>query len=68
MNIKDVKERVKQVRKAADGGDYERAHALEDALRAEVLTAIARGECVSPWAMADAALQTRKIDFPRWCA
>jgi hypothetical protein len=43
------------------------AHADEDALYLDVLTAIANG-AENPAELALAALKTRDIDFARWCA
>lgn len=48
-------------------GDDEVAHSMEDALRAEVLQAIADGH-EDHQDLATAALKTENIDFYRWCA
>jgi hypothetical protein len=51
-------------------GDYdpEGMHSDEDELHEIVLRAIAGGTCADPAACAAAALETYKLDFPRWCA
>lgn len=48
--------------------DDEAAHAAEDELRADVLTAIAEGRCADPRGCAEAALKSSEIDFGRFCA
>jgi hypothetical protein len=48
-------------------GDPEAAHADEDTLWEEVLTAISNGADNAP-GLARAALRTKGIDFPRWGA
>lgn len=48
--------------------DPETAHICEDQLWEAVLYVIAEGECADPKACAIAALRTKEIDFPRWCA
>jgi hypothetical protein len=51
----------------ASKGDPESAHAQEDELYRAVLQAIADGH-ESPALLAAAALDSQKVDFPRWCA
>lgn len=48
--------------------DQERAHALEDDLFVEVLSAIAEGQCDNPAELARLALRSRDIEFDRWYA
>jgi hypothetical protein len=66
MTADDVRKRVDAIRELA--GDDERAHAEEDRLWADVLTAIAERRCLLPAAVAREALKTKEIDFRRWCA
>lgn len=66
MNADMVRERVERIRMAA--GDDEVAHNMEDALRSDLLRAIANGECVNPQDCAQIALTTDAIDFSRWYA
>ena len=47
--------------------DDEAAHDLEDKLYVDVLEAIAAGHA-EPEALAHLALESKKIDFSRWCA
>ena len=65
MTLDEVFARVEQI--GAMGSDPEAAHAAEDRLRADVLTAIANG-AAEPHLLAMAALHTDGFDFPRWCA
>lgn len=65
ITVEEALTRVQDIRDMA--GDDEVAHSSEDALRDDVLVAIASG---SPDAgeLARIALQTGKIRFARWCA
>lgn len=65
MNVEDVRARVEMIRALAYDG--EAAHSDEDALREDVLRAIADG-ADDPAALAAAALITSEIRFARWCA
>jgi len=62
----EVRKRVAEIK--ASAGDAEKAHRLENELHFDVLNAIAASTCEDPAACARAALKTRLIDFPRWCA
>lgn len=66
MLIDDIREKVRAIRLSA--GDPEGAHSQEDDLWQAVLQAIANGEVDDPRLAAFEALETTKIDFPRWCA
>ncbi len=66
MKIEDVAFRLERIRKLAD--DDEAAHIGEDQLWLDVLEFIATGECPDPTAFAICAIQTRSIEFARWCA
>jgi hypothetical protein len=66
MQVADVEACVAEISQVAD--DPEKAHMLEDELWERVLEAIAQRETTDPEGIAEAALQTRKIHFPRWCA
>lgn len=65
MTVDEVKRRVAEIEALAF--DDEAAHSEEDKLRADVLRAIAAGDCADPAAIAQAVLETSKIDFARWC-
>lgn len=60
-----VNAQVEKIKTMAD--DPEAAHSEEDKLHQTVLLAISQG-CSWPCACANAALKTREIKFPRWCA
>jgi hypothetical protein len=66
VNVEDVRRAVRAIRAEID--DDESAHADEDALHEAVLEAIANGSAEDPQAMAAEALETRKLEFARWCA
>lgn len=66
MNVDLVKVRVQRIKDAV--GDYEIAHGMEDQLFADVLTAIAHGQCEDPKMCAAEALKTLELDFARHCA
>lgn len=68
MNLKDVRARVEEIR--AEAADDESAHSDEDNLYIDVLEAIAStsDEHDPPHVLARAALETRGIEFARWCA
>lgn len=71
MTPADVENKLADlVREARRGGrwDNEVAHAMEDALRADVLAAIADGICTDPAECARLALSTDDLDFCRWFA
>ena len=71
MTVREVQNRVRLVREAAEQGDDERAHSLEDALRLDVLRAVARGPGrggADPRGLAVEALKTQAIAFSRWAA
>ena len=59
---------VEQIRR--DRGDPEAAHSMEDDLREWVLEFLAHwsGDPLVGQELAQIALSTREIDFPRWCA
>jgi hypothetical protein len=67
MEVSDVRQRVQAIADAAD--DPEDAHMREDELLVDVLRVIA-GSATDDQAraLAGAALETRKIEFERWCA
>ena len=56
--------RVAAVRRLT--ADPEAAHAAEDTLHRDVLTAIATGQCDEPDVIAGLALRTADIEFGRW--
>ena len=68
ITVEYVKARVEVIKTTID--DPEAAHELEDSLHEEVLEGIADG---SVWAedaadVASAALETKDLEFSRWCA
>lgn len=65
LTLTEVRDRVEQIR--AMGDDDEGAHAAEDVLYTDVLTAIAEGARGGKLLAAE-ALRTREFDFSRWCA
>ncbi len=69
MDVEQVKKRVESIRyEGMVKRDHEAAHCEEDHLRADLLRAIAAGECADPAACAAEALKTEDMDFQRWCA
>ena len=68
MKLATARQFVGAIRRAAKSGDYETAHRLEDALRADALSAIANLETDEPAALATLALSTTRFAFQRWCA
>jgi len=65
VTVKELRRRVKAIRAARH--DDEHAHGLEDALRRDVLKAIADG-AKNASALAAEALKTSEIGFARWTA
>jgi len=68
MKLATARQRIGAIRRAAKSGDDETAHRLEDALRADALSAIANLETDEPAALATLALSTTRFAFQRWCA
>jgi hypothetical protein len=66
LTLEEIRRRIEEIR--ADAGDDEGQHGAEDALHQAVLQAIANGTCEKPREAARLALETREIDFARWCA
>lgn len=67
MTLQNIRDRIARIIKAADRGDYEAAHGMEDTLHQDVLRAIAGG-VDSPGALAFEALKTQQLDFERYTA
>ncbi len=65
MKLHDVIKRVKEIRDSLP--DYEKAHSLEDQLYLEVLQEAAKGN-PEAYALARAALKSKKLDFERYSA
>ena len=63
VTIETIQTAVKTI--AAEADDPENAHGREDNLWLMVLSAIAQG-APNAAELATAALETRKIEFPRW--
>lgn len=68
MKVREVQDRAEEVLFAARSGDYEKAHALEDALYRDLLAAIANNTCPAPCTCAYFALRTQTENFSRHCA
>jgi hypothetical protein len=68
MKLQDVTERLAKIKAMASAD--ESAHAEQDDLYEEVLTAIANGDTrgTSARALAQEALKVREIEFSRWYA
>ncbi|GAP46877.1 hypothetical protein [Streptomyces azureus] len=67
MEVSQVRQRVQAIADAAD--DPEDAHMREDQLLVDVLKVIADSSTDDQArGLANAALETRKIEFERWCA
>jgi hypothetical protein len=66
MTKEEIAKRVAEIRSIGKD-DPEVAHAKEDALFVELLTHIA-SDAYDASALAEAALKTRAIKFPRWYA
>ena len=67
MTVEDINKSVQEI--ANSTGDPEMAHSMEDGLFVEVLTAIAEGKHpLNASRIAEAALKSKEIEFPRWCA
>ena len=65
MNMKDIENQVEMIRLAA--GDDEIAHTLEDSLMVEFIEYVATLK-LPIGIKARKVLETRRIDFARWCA
>jgi hypothetical protein len=66
MTPEDVRKRVKKIESLK--GDPEAAHGEEDDMHVAILQAIANNTCDDPAKCAKVALETERIEFPRWCA
>lgn len=69
-SIQNVIDDVGSIAAIADSGDHEKAHNMEDGLRARVLLAVAEGELKGARATyaARLALSTKDIVFSRFAA
>lgn len=66
LTVEDVARRVAEITSAVhDQHDHEKAHDLDDKLRADVLAAIAAG-APDAQILATAALRSDTLDFYRW--
>lgn len=70
MTRKHITSIIESIQQAADSGDDESAHGLEDKLRLDFLQAVANRiyppDVVAP--LAAYVLTTSNIQFARWCA
>lgn len=65
MTTEEARQWVQRIKNSKD--DPEAAHSLEDELRQLVLQDIRKGH-PDAQKLAEIALSTDEIDFPRWCA
>ncbi|MGM9908886.1 MAG: hypothetical protein ACI31O_03505 [Limosilactobacillus vaginalis] len=65
MKLTEVKDMVRNINDCK--GDFEMAHEMEDDLYKDVLKEVVAGNPESK-EMARIALQTREINFPRYCS
>lgn len=65
MNTADIDKRLHAIEEAAAEGDHERAGNQEASLFVAVLEAIADGSAAEPQRLAELALQSRNVQFPR---
>lgn len=68
--LEDVRRRLEQIREAAERGDSETAHDLEDKLLWHFVQLAADGDPYAPERLdliATEVLKSREIDFKRWC-
>lgn len=70
MGLEDFEAWIVEIKRFAEAGDFEAAHASEDALRLRVLRDIAGGRLRGARAreLARLAVMTEAIDFERRCA
>ena len=66
ISIEEAKREVERIKDIAS--DDEAAHGAEDDLWERALRTIADGRADDPQHLALVALETKKIDFQRWCA
>jgi hypothetical protein len=67
MTIEDVEKGLEEIRELDRKGDDEGAHYADDALRDEILMAIADG-AGNARELARLALETNRLTFSRWYA
>lgn len=65
MSIEEIETRLARIRDCAD--DPETAHAIEDSLHQGFIEYVASLE-IPIAKKAKRVLESRKIEFPRWCA
>jgi hypothetical protein len=65
MNPADIDRYLGAIEDAAEEGDFEEAHAIEDRLFTGVLEAIADESTDDAQHLAELALQSRSVKFPR---
>jgi hypothetical protein len=63
---KEVREKIKELKKYIKERDWEAAHGTEEQIRLDILRAVAEGS-VESQKLAKIAVKLSKIDFPRWC-
>jgi len=70
MSIEDIKRRITAIEAEVDLGDHEKAHSLEDKLRADFIAYVAKDGASDALIniKAGMVLTTDKIEFARWCA
>lgn len=67
VTLQNIRDRITRIINAADKGDDEAAHSMENTLHKDVLRAIAGG-ADAPGALAFEALKTTQLDFERYAA
>lgn len=66
MSKDELRERINKIQE--NSYDDEVAHSLEDDLYRDFIESLAAGTITSPATMAKMLLETKKMDFARWCA
>ncbi len=65
ITLGTIQKRLEEIRACID--DPENAHSLENDLFLDVLEAISNGSS-NAQELAEAALKSTELEFPRWCA
>jgi hypothetical protein len=66
MSIDEVQKRISEIRELKH--DAESAHAFEDDLYADFVRWVSQAGTTEQRHIAHLILETKLIDFPRWCA
>ncbi len=68
MSTEEIKLKLEDIRAAAESGDSEKAHSMEDALLVAFVEYVGTLPLHSLSTKAKLVLFTKTIDFERWCA